>query len=243
MPRDAVQRIIQPDAVRQHLIDNNISSPGVTTQNIVDYICGARGGVAEGVGARKLFCILLLFAKENPAKYTRRILDFYQEPQGGPLTDRDLPLHVGQRNRQSYTLVRGANGSSPSCFAPGGFWETSQLRTFDEYQWWLLAPVLDSEQHRLLSDNAVLPWEIRGKPIVGNQSEVRKIQINKSHHKFDSVRLHYGPAWNKSTWVDPVGEVYCSQSVQGANNHLLKNPPSTAKQQQSVRLEDPKGPS
>lgn len=183
VPLDAVLRIIQPDAVRQYLLDNNISSPGITTQNIVDYVCGVQGSVAERIGARMLFCILLLFGKPQ---YTRYIFDFYREPQGA-LSDRDLPLR-GQTNRQFYTLVR-ANGSSLSCFAPGGFWETPQLRTFDEYQWWLLVPVLDSEQHRSLSDRAVLPWKNRGTTIFGNQSEVRKIKINESHHTFDSVRL------------------------------------------------------
>lgn len=184
LPPGELHRIIQPHTVRQCLHDENISTH-YPMQDIVDYVCAAQGNVAERhhmVGARRLFCILLLIEK------LESIIHFYREG----LYDGDLPLQKKQTDQYLFQLVK-SDGVQLSCFSS---WNAAYLGQFDERQWWTLAPFLtdDSEQHNTslyryrLDDRAVLPWNNCGSPIPGHASEVRMIDIHPSHHKFGPVR-------------------------------------------------------
>lgn len=183
LPSNELCRLIQPETVRQCLRAENITN-SESTQAIVDYICGTGGNAVERQGARRLFCILLLMEKP------RYILEFY----GESLFDRDLPLERERIDQHLFRLVK-RGGLQLSCFRS---WDQAYLRSFDECQWWTLAPFLtdDPEQHNSpllkyhLDERTILPWNhcdflIRSPT---GTSEVRKIQIHPSHHKFSSVR-------------------------------------------------------
>lgn len=183
LPSNELCKLIQPDTVKQYLGAENITN-SETTQATVDYICGTGDNAVERQGARRLFCILLLIGKPQ------FIPEFYAES----LFDRDLPLEREHIDQHLFRLVR-KDGLQLSCFRS---WDEAYLRQFDEYQWWTLAPFLtdDPEQHNSpllkyhLDDRAILPWNhcdflIRSPT---GTSEVRKIQIHPSHHKFSSVR-------------------------------------------------------
>ncbi len=181
LPRGALESILNSSAVDRCLREHMPNAHDGEICSITDYICGAETDQAPSTtssrGARKLFTVLVLM--KEPA----RIADFYREG----LRDEHLPFRRSGVHSADFRLAR--DGQVPIEALES--WSSLELRQFDNYQWYMLAPSFSHEKgekalHYDLSDGTVLPVIEYG--VVsskdGRVPAVDKARIHPDHHDF-----------------------------------------------------------
>ncbi|EQB54133.1 protein kinase [Colletotrichum gloeosporioides Cg-14] len=152
-------------------------------QRCVEYVCNRKE--VEGArhlkftSGRRLFALLIMIEK----------LESFNDLRNADLCDIDLPL------KGLDDTPKGAlRDKEFTCFQS---WSTFNLRSFEEWQWKLLAPYFwtaeDPKEKVLfyrLAPQTVMPWteeETAAVEHYGGQSWVKKVKIHKSHHNFKSL--------------------------------------------------------
>lgn len=114
----------------------------------------------------------------------------------GDITDDDLPLcKVYRSNSYLFGLGRKENPQDAlSCFESWGY---SSIRSFEEWQWTMLAPIFEKGQcrevkHVVLSHKHPLPFtkdsrlDSDDSISQGGHSTVFKVEIHPDHHDFNT---------------------------------------------------------
>lgn len=164
---------------------NDAFDPG-TIRRLSQQVCGSRS-------LRVIFTLLVL------TYHLQDIQLFIDEN----LTDDDLPLRkVPFEGSNIFQLARTGGDSDTTaqplrCFEN---WSPLAICTFEEWQWTMLAPVLDlgkrlSVRHYIFADEVLLPFTENSrygadaKAIQGGFSTVSKVDIHPEHYKFRGSKV------------------------------------------------------
>jgi hypothetical protein len=197
LPRGLLCTLINEDTVarelRQHLLD--IRTPGeiaTYAKTICSETIVTRQGISKLKTFRKIFALLVL------VEATKYILQFLEED----VSDLDLPLTLIKHNRLDGFLRKDTtiqDAKEPlRCLGRRNCTPT-RLRTFNDYQWKLLAPFFSQDRngdvkHYKLNDRHVLPFlaltDLAEKDAEkqGGFGRVQLVDIHPDHHNFRSER-------------------------------------------------------
>lgn len=153
-------------------------------QGLTETICGNRS-------FRKIFALLVIVGK------VLCIETFITDG----VTDDDLPLCKVSR-LGSYLFGLGRKRNPPTALSCFESWGPSSIRSFEEWQWTVLAPTFERGQrkdvkHIVLSHKHPLPFtkdsrlDLDDTISQGGHSTVFKVEIHPDHHNFNAPVVSY----------------------------------------------------
>ncbi|KAM0413588.1 hypothetical protein ACHAPT_013634 [Fusarium lateritium] len=179
LPRDVLDTILDRESILEFLktpsFDDDVNIVG-----LCDYICGTEvtsSADSPVRTARKIFAVLILIKK--PLIITEFARD--------GVYDDDLPLMRASEHGAKFGLARRNEILRPlTCFSD---WPARDIRLFDEYQWYMLAPsfTLQKDGKPLfygLHDRIIMPWTEYEAAHEGGTAVIYKATIHPAHHNF-----------------------------------------------------------
>lgn len=174
-----------PPGSHSFIVPNSAQESLITINAVAKEIqAGYRLGLEEAVeraeevcqSARHLFAILA---------YMKRGAEICTLLEEG-VSDTDLPLMRESDDQHRFALKR-KSGKPIKIMEK---WCDKDLEKFDRYQYWMTAPIFEDKQHYPLHDNTILPFfpvkpdAGTEEPKQGGYSEVYRVRVHPSHHKF-----------------------------------------------------------
>jgi hypothetical protein len=199
IPKEELCRVVNIESVARELMNklSQVHSPG----QIKDYakrICKEteidRGGRKLIKSHRNIFALLVLVDAASS------ILLFLEED----VSDLDLPMTLVKIKGTRDLYRKGDQQKKPlKCFRHE-LWSPFKLESFQEKQWWMLAPFFSRDEdgavkHYILQDEHILPFvplnsTDRADELVSNKiggyGTVFMVRIHEEHHNFES-NAHY----------------------------------------------------
>ncbi|KAL8375740.1 hypothetical protein RB595_007046 [Gaeumannomyces hyphopodioides] len=178
IPRGELGNILTLSSVRSCL-----QSLLPKARNIEDLATYASGN------ANKIFAVLLLMGK------AQFLAKFLQEQ----IFNDDLPLQRSSRDSAEFRLVRkhvvenGHSGTSDAAVKLFDGWKSAEIRQFDDYQWFMLAPFFDVRDNGktffyAFHERTILPFtHYESSHREGGFSSIYKARIHPAHHELREI--------------------------------------------------------
>lgn len=203
LPRDELDRILDLARIRPCL--QRLLPQTKEVEELATYASS---------NGNKIFAILVLINKPE------RIVDFYRRR----VFNHDLPLRRSNENGADFRLVResdlrGSQHGVDITNAGGPFddWRLSEIRQFDDYQWYMLAPCIESADDgaalRLISFHrrTILPFTNYDASLGGDDfSVIYRARIHPAHHKLRELtvrKAHFAYQRRHSSFKSRPGAV------------------------------------